>query len=300
MKRSTTIADLHEKFLDILRFLPPKSIIRCSCVCKDWANLIYQPYFPHEYFLKRKPPLQVMLKRNNGVEVAQHDADRVSNPSEVSVPKKVIYDIDLRQVFGISSIVFLDMFQCQDTGWILAFSRRWSSSDPEIYKLFESWYHMYNPITGQHIAVQKAMMNDDGNVASETGALIWAQKTNQLKLLVFHPKHITGPVEAYVQTIGTSTWKSIGELPQYSGQDQPVLVNGMCHWLNSCNAVIHAFDAEEEKFQVIETPSCFKNCCWSYFKSLDGCLCLELTIRDDVREIWVMKKYGIQDSWSKI
>lgn len=126
-----------------------------------------------------------------------------------------------------------------------------------------------------------------------------AQKTNQLKLLGFYCKILGGPVEAYVQTIGTNTWRSIGELPCCSGTNQPVFLNGLCHCLNQYYAVIYSFDPEEEIFHVIQAPSCFKKYNRSYLGSLDGCLCLSLTTRNGDCEIWVMSRYGVQDSWTK-
>lgn len=143
-----------------------------------------------------------------------------SSPSKLSIPKKVIYDIILGRVFDISSLISLYIFLSSATGWILGLSLRCSSNDLELYNLYQSWYHIYNPITGQYIVVQKAMIDDD--VDWETGALILAQKSNQLKF-VFHSKRMAlcGPVEAYIQTIGTNTWKNLGELPHYSGQGHP-------------------------------------------------------------------------------
>lgn len=126
-----------------------------------------------------------------------------------------------------------------------------------------------------------------------------AQKTNQLKLLGFYCKILCGPVEAYIQKIGTNTWRSIGELPHCSGQDQPVFLNRLYHWLNKYYEVIYSFDPEEEIFCVIQAPSCFRKYNKSNLGSLDGCLCLSLTTRSGESEIWVMSRYGVQDSWTK-
>lgn len=183
IKGTTTISDLHEKLiLDILCFLPAKSIIRCICVCKDWANLIYQPCFPQLYFSRAKAPLQLVLKSDKRIVVAQFDEALYTAryPSNFSIPKKSIFDINIHWIFSIPSSIFLDFFICQVTGWILALGYMWFGSYPieeQLFKTFKSSYHMYNPITGQHRVVQKPTRDD--NVMRNTSALIFDQKTNQ-------------------------------------------------------------------------------------------------------------------------
>ncbi|KAL8101389.1 hypothetical protein AgCh_033317 [Apium graveolens] len=146
------------------------------------------------------------------------------------------------------------------------------------------------------MVVQDAIRDDD--VTWDTGALIFAQKTNQLKLLGFYRRKQGGQVEAYVQTIGTNTWRSIGELPHSTGHGQPISSNGLCHWINPSNGVIFSFDPEKEIFQEIQRPP-FKDYSQPHIGSLDGCLCLSVTSSSGECEIWVMHEYGVHDSWTK-
>ncbi|KAK1352958.1 hypothetical protein POM88_052796 [Heracleum sosnowskyi] len=157
---------------------------------------------------------------------------------------------------------------------------------------------MYNPITGQHIVVQQPKRDD---LEWHCCALMYAQKSNRLKLLGFYRKS-RGQLAADIQTIGTNTWRSIGEVPcHHYGYELPILLNGHCHWLDYKKAVINSFDAEEEVFQVIQTPLSFKNYAWHNLGSLNGCLCLSLSSFASVCDfdVWVMNKYGIEDSWTK-
>ncbi|XP_074363875.1 F-box/kelch-repeat protein At3g06240-like [Apium graveolens] len=297
----TTITDLHENtFLEILCFLPAKYVIRCRCVCKDWANLIHQPYFSHLYFSRGKSPLQFLVEKDNKILLVQLDEALfiTRSPSNVSVPRRSVFDLKIRQIFGAQHSVWLLVMTCKVTGWIVA--RNYDQAyHPCLGKqYFCQPYHMYNPITGQHIVVEQPKRDD---LEWQCCALMYAQRTNQLKLLGFYRKN-KGRLEADIQTIGTDTWRSLGEIPcHHYGYELPVFLNGHCHWLDYRNAVINCFDAEEEVFRVIQTPPCFKKYAWFNLGSLDGCLCLSLSTLGSVSDfdVWVMNEYGIADSWTK-
>ncbi|KAK1352960.1 hypothetical protein POM88_052798 [Heracleum sosnowskyi] len=283
----TSTTDLHEFILlSIFCFLPAKFIIRCRCVCKDWANLICQPYFPLEYLTRGKAPLQLLLEKDTDVILVQ--LDESSFPANSSIAIKSSFDLNIRRFFCSLPSSRLQIFTCQATGWILAVVDPYSCILRELHDA-----HLYNAITGQHIVVQ---LNVD-HERWQNCALILAQKTNQLKLLIFHRKRTTF-AEAAIQTIGTNLWRSIGEV--YDCKGMPIFLNGRCHWLNDRSKVIISFDAEEEAFQVIHMPVCSQNYKSFNLGSLEGCLCLILITSSNALECWVMNKYCIRDSWTKI
>ncbi|KAK1352928.1 hypothetical protein POM88_052766 [Heracleum sosnowskyi] len=312
MKGTNSITDLHEHIiLEILFFLPAKSIIRCSCVCKDWAKLIHQPYFPHEYLSRGKAPLQLVLGRDNSVVLAQFDEDlyTASAPSDFSVPESSIFDLNI----GLLPIALHSpVYTCAVRSWILALYLHPCIAyypDRQYYKSC-LYYCMYNPITGQHIVVEHTKRV---GLKWRNSALIFVEKTNQLKLLEFHCNE-QGRAEAYIRTIVTGTWRSIVEVRSTNAwrrivgvphQDfrrgLPVLLNGRYHWLD-CNTenskmVINSLDAREEIFRVIQTPMFVRNYESKRLGLLDGRLCLAMI--DWESEVWMMNKYGIQDSWTK-
>lgn len=307
MKGTSSITDLHEHIiLEILCFLPAKSVIRCSCVCKDWASLIHQPYFPHEYFLRAKAPLQLVLESNHKIVLVQLDESlyTATYPSNFSIPSNSVFDLNIRLGYPNVPCSLISVCACNYTCWIAAL-------DLYPYVIYDrdqryrTWpqYHMYNPITGQHIVVPKPVRYD---VVWRNCALIFVRKTNQLKLLEFYDDKRDdderGRVEAYMQTIGTKTWRRIDKVPcQDYGRVHPVLLNGQYHWLDCDEMIINSLDAEEEVFHVIHTPPSFKDRKLSNLGLLDGCLCIaKLDDWQGYSEIWVMNIYGIQDSWTKI
>ncbi|KAL6127440.1 hypothetical protein ACLB2K_070805 [Fragaria x ananassa] len=104
-----------------------------------------------------------------------------------------------------------------------------------------------------------------------------------------------------VLTVGSKSWRSIGSYKNPGSLKQEmVYLNGFLHCFDRNRYSIHAFDIESERFQEFQVPR------HRPFDShglgvLGGCLSLaEFTWKDpDVSCVWVMKDYGIEESWTK-
>lgn len=107
-----------------------------------------------------------------------------------------------------------------------------------------------------------------------------------------------------VYSLGTGKWRSIGPVPfEYDLRLYSVTLNGNIHWL-SCDMEspysICAFDIEKESFQGFSTVPGL--CRGSYCKSLgllEGRLCVCDNSSNSDLVIWVMKEYGVSESWTK-
>ncbi|XP_038894348.1 F-box protein CPR1 [Benincasa hispida] len=85
-----------------------------------------------------------------------------------------------------------------------------------------------------------------------------------------------------------------------------VFVNSALHWVVSRNLgmgsadLVVAFDLGTDKFQEIPLPELTDSQCEIHVDVLGGCLCL-LANFDRIRfEVWVMKEYGVKESWMKL
>ncbi|KAL2518383.1 F-box protein [Abeliophyllum distichum] len=81
-----------------------------------------------------------------------------------------------------------------------------------------------------------------------------------------------------------------------------VLVNGRLHWMSQWGRYILSFDLADDSFQEIPIPDqtlrSWMNC---HLSVLGGYLSAALPSRGGNRalDIWVMKEYGVQESWVK-
>lgn len=85
-----------------------------------------------------------------------------------------------------------------------------------------------------------------------------------------------------------------------------VFVNSALHWVVSKNLgtesaeLVVAFDLGTDKFEEIPLPELTDSQCEIHVDVLGGCLC-SLANYDRVRfEVWVMKEYGVKESWMKL
>ncbi|KAE9447134.1 hypothetical protein C3L33_20966, partial [Rhododendron williamsianum] len=94
-------------------------------------------------------------------------------------------------------------------------------------------------------------------------------------------------------------------------QSSDVVVGGAIHWLckdeNSTgydrrSRIILSFDLFEEKFHQIPKPNC-EVCEFGKISVLGGCLAITGGFRETCRthevHIWVLKKYGVKESWNR-
>ncbi|KAK1398381.1 hypothetical protein POM88_008244 [Heracleum sosnowskyi] len=82
---------------------------------------------------------------------------------------------------------------------------------------------------------------------------------------------------AIVLDVGSDSWRSIGDSPfSPSNTSIPVFLNWVLHWVCDVN----------------NTPR-------MTLGILEGCLTLCDVLRTGKFDIWVMRKYGVEESWSK-
>lgn len=299
--KETSIKDLHESlFINILTFVPIQFIIRCRCVCKNWASLIAQPYFVEFYDSCGRAPIQFLVVdtlKPHQLFLAQLDeaSCTASSSRDFLIPSKVQFSLKFIDKFypNRSSYTLRVFSTCRVTGCIAAYTCK----EDDI--ISPQNCHIFNPLTGQHILVEKTeSTRGDHYYRWEMCALVFAQKTNKLKLLLFSPSNFE-EVSVYIQTIGTNLWRRLARILFYPFKKPfPSFANGFYYWLDINKHVLYSFDGEEEVFEQIETPICIKNSNSSDLGVLNGSLCIYMEFA--AIEIWVMSKNDNSiESWSK-
>nr|XP_011462128.1 PREDICTED: F-box protein At3g07870-like [Fragaria vesca subsp. vesca] len=111
--------------------------------------------------------------------------------------------------------------------------------------------------------------------------------------------------------MGTGVWRSIGIVPKCGSilkAPFDAILHGALHWVSfwgKSSKFIHSFDFEREEFQRIPPPGNFGLIEKQYTDSLKlgvlgDCLILSVFSDDSSRfDMWVMKDYGIQESWTR-
>ncbi|XP_074286843.1 F-box protein CPR1-like isoform X2 [Silene latifolia] len=109
---------------------------------------------------------------------------------------------------------------------------------------------------------------------------------------------------ANVYSVKKGSWKQVESCPYFYGYSG-VFVGGSIHWIatNYCDnsRFIAGFDLTEEKIWKVPAPSAINGdpCEYDVLILLGGCLCMCNSFPKDETSIWVMKEYGVLQSWTK-
>ncbi|KAK8615162.1 hypothetical protein V6N13_068943 [Hibiscus sabdariffa] len=120
--------------------------------------------------------------------------------------------------------------------------------------------------------------------------------------------------DVMVYSLKTKNWSRKEDFPFYVKytRTNAVLANNALHWEASTKSepdpenfdadfdLIAAFDLGTEEYRVIELPDCLCERLTTNINVMGGCLCLIASYREvGVADIWVMKEYGVKESWTK-
>ncbi|KAM7485699.1 hypothetical protein LguiA_001708 [Lonicera macranthoides] len=280
----------------ILSQLPAKSLLRFRCICKRWCGWISDPQF--KFWSERRrilvlPKVEKKFRHSDYIPwIDQEDGSvkRISFPwRKEELPAS-----------GRGRLLFRLLGSCN--GFLLA------SLGSSVF--------LWNPSTRATVEVFKyknlALCYDD-HVMS---ALCYDSSTDDYKVVIGLMEHVQ--IYDYVCdrltpikfcSLQKKCWAQVelGYVVPATRDCGPVL-NGNQHWLalkwNEINeryekTVIY-FDGNCDKFSEVPFPEQYKE----YAKvggglgELDGCLALALCDEVGGIELWVMKDYGVKESWT--
>ncbi|OMO82173.1 hypothetical protein COLO4_23193 [Corchorus olitorius] len=279
--------------MEILSWLPLKSLFNCRCVCKTWLQIISDPHFAKLHLSRsaisilirdRFPLIQREYLRLYQI-VKALDSGFIQIEEMVFGPR-----LNLPEHSPISFLVN----SCNGLVCLHEINER-------------DVLYVCNPVLGEFITIKVPEGDNRKSVAFCFG---FSAKTNQYKVLQTFYVNGAGP-KAEVYTVGTRSWRSLGNAP-ISIQDQrpcfDAYLHGAFHWVmysddgNSKDQIV-CFDFEKEMFR--EVPFFQFPCGRSRVTTLklgvlEDCLCVCGYPDYDSNhfEIWVMKDYGVKESWS--
>lgn len=271
---------------DVLLRLDVKSLRICECVCKSWKTLIRQPSFINNH-LKRQSSSVIIYSTPSSYRRLSESFDEIE-----------IYD---RERFPTAASLVLEG---GDKG-VLCLSQQ---KENKIY--------LWNPATNEFktLPLPPPCSWQDPFVRFGFG---YDPSANEFKVVrVCSRKFLKWFHEISVYGWRSNSWKRM-EMPNLffnvwilSDYNLSVVVSGSIHWVAHCADDdedvgfyyfgIVAFDVSKEHFKLIDPPQGKQR-----KKFLTGKLneCLSLVVGESHYvwkfDIWVMKEYGVSDSWIK-
>ncbi|KAI4317714.1 hypothetical protein L6164_025563 [Bauhinia variegata] len=268
-----------EVIVEILLRLPVKSLLRFRSVSKQWLSLISDTQFGKSHF-----------------ELAYARTDRL-----IYIADSQVRSIDFEAPFhDDSAVARLNLPTTVSFMWPKITGSCRGLLLLENYPSLLVW----NPSTGSHkLAPYSAIAAS--NVFTFLFGFGYDPSTDDFLIVAasYDPQADLGSAHFEFFSLKTNSWKKLeGDFPYMNHMDNAragSLVNGAIHWLafrhDVSQTVIVAFDLTEKKLK--ELPWCdgldVDDC---ELVLLGGFLCLCV----DVNNMWVMKEYGVQSSWTKL
>ncbi|KAJ1389594.1 F-box-like domain superfamily [Sesbania bispinosa] len=311
----------------ILLQLPMKSILICRYVCKSWNALISDPNFAQMHL--KRAPVGFLIRTNDPKSVSRRtlhlleyepemfesgDEDQFCCCEDNFLKPQCHRHLKLEPIFKLpyhktGNGKFDVVNSCN--GLLCLCDPK--DGDPLV---------VCNPVTGEFIRLPKATRIDKIHQGPIYAGFGFQPKTNEYKVIRMLHRYVQIPNPGHIRewewvfegmdvemhTLGTSTWRHVGVDPRrFTALRFPTCVNGALHWINyGGKSSILCFNIESERFQpfpslphVLENNDEINDIDTVSMGELRGslyiCAASSFTIRT-----WVMKKYGIGDSWTKV
>ena len=280
--------------LNILARLPAKSLMRFRCVSKSLDSSIKSHDFITDHLNTNK-------NHDNGYIIHMG-----SNPSTPSSNRPVCTVALDRSFDRISEFVVPFDFPFKHAGIVGSCNGLLCFSN--CYKFIYLW----NPSIRKFKKLPHTCLGQLNNVRI---GFAYHSENNDYKVvrISYSPLSI---LEIEVYTLSLDSWRRVGfnltiDVVFCSELPAP-LVNGALHWMARIEGeetdLIMAFDVNSEKFAILALPDGFTNInifqrCLASFKgklALITCACNEQFGFPCQYSVWVMKEYGVAESWNKL
>ncbi|KAH6804419.1 hypothetical protein C2S51_032666 [Perilla frutescens var. frutescens] len=261
-----------EMLINIFSRLPVKSVGKCRCLATRWRTLLSTPKFIKSHLIQNSRRENLILISTDGF---------VRSVVDGTVSRKLELPDDCARVAG----------PCD--GLVLLVT-------PENVK------YVVNPITLMQVKINDSLALK--KVDHSDYGFGYDRKSNDYKIVALSTRLLNRFSFVDVYSVKLGVWKRIHNLPYEHISMCGAFVNNAIHWL-VCGPlfldenIVLAFDLADEVFVKMPAPrpSGFDDVEQFVLTKLvviEGCLCLVYqTIRQ--MELWIMKEYGVPDSWTK-
>lgn len=304
---------------DILSRLPLKSICRCRSVCKTFLELLEHPYFAQLHLAKASSTtVSLALQKHIGYQgfLCFHliDLDDVSKAAPCST---VCY----HDVCHARSHPHPDHslttqnaeFYFYDRGAAVVGSCNGLLC---LYYALQNAYCIFNPVLGEYVVCPCQTLSAPAYTYINHSGFGFCSSTRQYKIVRFMcvasvdslaslPKT---EVVVEIHTLGSESWRKMHNVPHPKIQGSfNSFLNGCLHWITTSRKpsdLICSLDLEKECIRILPPPYHFSQSyvnkiSWITVGTLRGCICLCYVNDDNLFEVWVMKDYGVKESWIK-
>ncbi|XP_016457094.2 F-box/kelch-repeat protein At3g23880-like [Nicotiana tabacum] len=286
-----------EIIIEILIRLPVKSLLKLRCVSKSWLSLLSNPHFINTQIIFSAQDCKNVNLRLAIVASVSGLVGKMSSIYSIVCEKNSsmnVANLDYTLKAPIGSAKFVG--SCNGLLCLTAVS----------FNLI-----LWNPSTGKCKEFQDSFVQSGVSYYVRYGFGYDGSNDDYKVVKVFSFPKDEGKYENMVKiySLRANSWTMIeGFNSGYVNAQSGLFANGALHWeVSQCrdsgaSSEIMTFDLATETYGVMALPRCGNgNGEFSWMLSvLGGCLVACCNYHLDKTDLWVMKEYGMENSWTKL
>uniref|UniRef100_A0A2N9IDC3 F-box domain-containing protein n=1 Tax=Fagus sylvatica TaxID=28930 RepID=A0A2N9IDC3_FAGSY len=277
-----------EVILEILSRLPVKPLLRFRCVSKPWLALIDSPEFIKfhlKHSLTTNTNLSLILRSSK---LYSSDFDSLDGAIELDHPLKTPgYGIDI----------------CGSCNGLLCLS----NSEDDVA--------LWNPSTRKFKKLPVTTMDFPDGLqglfyCKSVYGFGYDETSDDYKVLKLFQLFVGDDTNSVVKvySLKNDSWNKVPDCPYnlYYPCSFGTLASGALHWLvnpkvkSDRTNLILAFDLAVEEYRLVPQPDFYDKNSSMDVGVLGGCLTILYNHNRHRLDVWVMKEYGVKESWTKL
>nr|XP_011460760.1 PREDICTED: F-box/kelch-repeat protein At3g23880-like [Fragaria vesca subsp. vesca] len=278
---------------ELLARLPVKSLLKFKTVCKSWLSLISSTEFVKKHDLIHRARSYYSSSTNSKRLLISWESQALMCYSPKSRPREIPIDIHIERFdhsgknhhqreLSFDIIGSCDGLVCLKVG------------DCCVERVF-----LWNPCTRECVEA-KERNGEDVRIFSLHHGFGYDYNSDDYKVLKVY--HKTTTCISMIYTLRTDSWRRIQDYPRgaFPLEKCATYVNGALHWLAKIrqnDPFIIALDLTSETYMEVAVPDYGTGSSFEGVGALEGCLCVLVDGKET--DLWVMKEYGVKESWTK-
>ncbi|PIM98049.1 hypothetical protein CDL12_29472 [Handroanthus impetiginosus] len=274
-----------ELIFQILLKVPAESLLRFRAVCRAWRCIIDDPSFIKSHTTNQVSSNTLLIRNLSGARLFSLSLDSINYADGCETIKVTPVKRVIRR--GVPYLCNLPVASCN--GLILL-------SDDNVKKTWVIW----NPLTREFREVPEP----DTEVHLRGSGIGYDCAADDYKVVMIDKqiRHGESVYQTFVYSLKSDSWRMIKDCPYYIWPlGQGVYLNGALHWRSS--DVIIALDLETEDYTtlpLLSEPFERRAPQGEDLVAMGGCLFLICDYIIGRLDGWMMKDYGVENSWTKL
>ncbi|CAL5378754.1 unnamed protein product [Camellia sinensis] len=266
-----------EVITEILSRLPVKPLLQFRCVSKPWRSVIDSPNFIKMHLnrsIQSRSNLSLILNEFNAPfpnQLCSVDFDKLDIAFKLNPP--LMFEKRLDKV--------------------------WNSCNGLLCLSFgEGQAILWNPSTRKHLELPVSLTEtpvDFRGVLVNLFGLGYDSVSDDYKVMriarINDYRFVHYESEVRVYSLKWNSWRKVAL--RWSVNPKPMLREDGPH-------ALIAFDLGAEEYRMVSLPECGAVDFYLKFEVLNGCLCVRHYYLKKGVALWVMKEYGVKESWTKL